>query len=50
MRIQTVDTLVDGVTLTDKEAAAVARIRGKFPEDRLLVVSKKTGTIIARYP
>jgi len=49
MRIQTVDTK-GGVTLTDKEAAAVARIRGQFPQDKLVVVSKETGKVIATYP
>jgi hypothetical protein len=46
VRVQTVDTLADGVTLTEKEAANVARIREKFPNDKLIVVSKQTKKVI----
>jgi filamentous hemagglutinin len=46
VRIQTVSTLADGVTLTPFEAAAAARIRAAFPNDGLIVVSKNTGQVI----
>lgn len=45
-RIQTVTTLADGVTPTASEAAAAARIRAAFPNDRLILVSKQTGQVI----
>jgi hypothetical protein len=44
-----VDTLADGKTLKDSEAANAARIRAKFPDDTLIVVSKQTGKVIP-YP
>ncbi len=40
VRIQTVDTLADGVTPTPREAAAAARIRAQFPGDELRLVPK----------
>lgn len=40
LRIQTVDTLADGVTLTSREADAARRIREAFPADDLLIVTK----------
>ena len=40
VRIQTVDTLSDGVTLTPREAAAAARIRAAFPNDELRLIPK----------
>lgn len=40
IRIQTVDTLADGVTPTPREAAAAARIRNAFPNDKLLLIPK----------
>jgi filamentous hemagglutinin len=46
VRVQTVSTLADGVTLTANEAAAAARIRAKFPGEQLILVSKQTGQII----
>jgi hypothetical protein len=46
VRIQTVDTLADGVTLTDYEAGNVSRLRTKFPDEKLIVVSKQTGQVI----
>lgn len=46
IRVQTVSTLADGVTLTPSEAAAAARIRAKFPGDQLIIVSKQTGQVI----
>jgi len=45
VRIQTVDTLADGVTLTAREAAAAARIRAAFPNDQLILISKQTGPV-----
>lgn len=50
MRVQTVTTKADGVTLEAWETNAVARIRGQFPQDKLVVVSKQTGKVIATYP
>ena len=41
VRIQTVTTLADGVTPTASEAAAAARIRAAFPNDKLLLVPKR---------
>ncbi len=46
VRVQTVTTLADGVTLTPSEAAAAARIRARFPGDQLIIVSKQTGQVI----
>lgn len=40
IRIQTVDTLADGVTPTLSEAAAAERIRAAFPGDELILVPK----------
>ena len=40
-RIQTIDTLADG-SPTAREAAAAARIRDAFPNDRLILIPKKT--------
>jgi|GEM_PF-420901 len=41
IRIQTVTTLSDGVTPTPAEAAAAARIRAQFPNDKLILVPKR---------
>jgi RHS repeat-associated protein len=40
IRIQTIDTLADGVTPTPREAAAAARIRAAFPDDQLILFPK----------
>ncbi|MFC2250029.1 RHS repeat-associated core domain-containing protein [Labrys portucalensis] len=40
IRVQTVDTLADGVTLTPRELANAARIRAAFPNDQLILVPK----------
>jgi filamentous hemagglutinin len=40
IRIQTIDTLADGITPTAAEAAAATRIRSAFPNDQLLLVPK----------
>ena len=40
VRIQTVDTLADGVTPTQRELDAAARIRAKFPTDELRLILK----------
>jgi hypothetical protein len=40
-RIQSIDTLADG-SPTPREAAAAARIRYAFPNDRLILIPKKT--------
>ncbi|MCI0392743.1 MAG: DUF4157 domain-containing protein [Acidobacteria bacterium] len=40
VRIQTVTTLADGVTPTPDEAAAAARIRAAFPNDKLTLIPK----------
>lgn len=40
VRIQTIDTLADGVTPTAREAAAAERIRKAFPNDELILVPK----------
>jgi|GEM_PF-1756731 len=40
IRIQTVSTLADGVTLTAFEEAAAARIRRAFPNDILILIPK----------
>jgi filamentous hemagglutinin len=39
-RVQTIDTLADGVTPTAREAAAAARIRAAFPNDQLNLIPK----------
>ena len=39
-RVQSIDTLVDGVTPTTGEAAAAARIRAAFPNDKLILIPK----------
>lgn len=41
VRVQTVDTLTDGITPTISERAAIARIREKFPNDELRVIPKR---------
>lgn len=41
VRIQTVTTRADGVTPTASEAAAAARIRAAFPNDKLILVPKR---------
>lgn len=41
VRVQTIDTLADGVTPTAGEAAAANRIRSAYPTDILLLVPKK---------
>lgn len=41
VRVQTVTTLSDGVTLTQTEATAAARIRTAFPNDQLILIPKK---------
>jgi hypothetical protein len=40
IRIQTIDTLADGITPTPAEAAAAARIRAAFPNDELRLIPK----------
>jgi hypothetical protein len=40
VRIQTIDTLPDGITPTAREAAAAARIRAVFPRDELRLIPK----------
>lgn len=40
IRVQTIDTLADGVTPTPREAAAAARIRAQFPGDELRLIPK----------
>jgi hypothetical protein len=49
VRIQTVTTFADGITLDPTEAANAARILAKFPDDKLILVSKQTGKVIP-YP
>jgi hypothetical protein len=39
-RVQTIDTLADGVTPTLREAAAAGRIVAKFPNDQLILIPK----------
>lgn len=39
-RIQTIDTLADGVTPTVREAAAANRIQARFPNDTLILIAK----------
>jgi hypothetical protein len=41
VRVQTVDTLADGITPTPREQAAIARIRQKFPNDELWIIPKR---------
>jgi hypothetical protein len=43
VRIQTVDTLADGVTPTANEAAAAARIRARYPGGELRIIPKTCG-------
>ena len=40
IRVQTITTLADGITPTESEAAAAARIRAAFPNDRLWLIPK----------
>ncbi len=40
LRVQTIDTLADGVTPTIREAQNAARIRAAFPNDHLILVPK----------
>jgi RHS repeat-associated protein len=40
VRIQTVDVLADGITLTPREAAAIARIKTAFPNDLVVTIPK----------
>jgi filamentous hemagglutinin len=40
-RVQTIDTLADGVTPTQAEAAARDRIRAAFPNDELILIPKR---------
>lgn len=40
VRIQTIDTLADGITATPREAAAAARIRAARPNDQLILIPK----------
>lgn len=40
VRVNTVDTLQDGVTPTAREAAAAAQIRAKTPGDHLILIPK----------
>jgi hypothetical protein len=40
VRIQTIDTLADGITPTAAEAAAAARIRAAFPNQKLILIPK----------
>jgi RHS repeat-associated protein len=39
-RVQTVDTLGDGITPTAREEAAAGRIRAAFPDDELILIPK----------
>ena len=41
VRVQTVDTLADGVTPTPREQAAIVRIREKYPDDELWIIPKR---------
>lgn len=41
VRVQTVNTLANGRTPTSSEAAAAARIRAAFPNDRLWLIPKR---------
>jgi len=41
VRVQTIDTLANGVTPTSREAAAIARIREAFPNDIILAIPKR---------
>jgi RHS repeat-associated protein len=41
LRVQTVTTKPDGVTMIPSEAAAAARIRNKSPKDELILIPKK---------
>jgi hypothetical protein len=46
VRIQTVTTLADGITLEASEVAKAAKIRAAFPNDKLILVSKQTGKVL----
>jgi filamentous hemagglutinin len=41
LRVQTVDTLADGVTPTPREQEAAARIRQAYPNDELILIPKR---------
>jgi filamentous hemagglutinin len=41
VRVQTVDTLADGVTPTPREQEAAARIRQARPNDELILIPKR---------
>lgn len=41
VRVQTVDTLADGITPTPREQAAIARIRENYPNDELWIIPKR---------
>jgi hypothetical protein len=41
VRVQTIDTLADGVTPTKREKAAIYRIQKAFPNDELRIVPKR---------
>lgn len=45
-RVQTVTTYADGITPIRSETAAADRIRAAFPNDQLILVSKRTGQVI----
>ncbi|KIP17142.1 hypothetical protein KY49_6859 [Burkholderia sp. MSHR3999] len=40
VRVQTISTQSDGITPTPSEAAAAARIRATFPDDKLILIPK----------
>lgn len=40
LRINTIDTLADGISPTSREAAAAAAIRAKKPDEHLLLIPK----------
>ena len=41
LRVQTVDTLADGMTPDSRERAAIERIQKKFPNDELWIIPKR---------
>lgn len=41
VRVQTVDTLADGVTPTRREQEAAARVRHTYPNDELILIPKR---------
>jgi hypothetical protein len=41
LRVQTVDTLADGITPNRREQAAIARILWKYPNDELWIIPKR---------